>query len=193
MYVHLKTVEIYLIRHTLTTINSNICFGQSDVGLAPGEADLVRLIDKTSDIMPAAIYTSPLQRCRKIAEKLGTQIPILDERLKELHFGEWEMKPWNEIDQSALQGWMNDFVNEPCPGGESYVTLFERVKSFWHDCSGMQEEKVVVVTHAGVIRAWLALVLDLPLAQSFVFDVPHGSISRVDWVHNRFQIKFLNR
>jgi alpha-ribazole phosphatase len=186
-------MEIYLIRHTRTVEESSRCFGHTDVALAGDfEAELQKLKEKIKDIDRATVFSSPLQRCRKMAEKISDEAPLMDDRLKELNFGDWEMKRWHEIDQPALQLWMKDYVNVACPNGESYLELYQRVSAFWQDLSTSPVEKAIIITHGGVIRAWLALILELPLEKSFTFDVPHGGISRIDWQNGRFQIKSVN-
>jgi alpha-ribazole phosphatase len=131
--------------------------------------------------MPLAttkIYTSPLQRCNMLAEFLSesTKLPIIiDDRIKELNFGDWEMKRWNDVDQPHLMKWMNNYETEPCPNGESYADLVTRVGDFIGNIKD-QHEPVMVVTHGGVIKALHALVNKVSLRAAMDLKVGYGEI-----------------
>ena len=91
-------MKITLIRHTRVAVETGICYGWSDVGVAPSfETEASRVKENISNEQFDIVYSSPLSRCRKLAAFCGFHEPILDDRLKELNFGEWEMKSWNEL------------------------------------------------------------------------------------------------
>jgi alpha-ribazole phosphatase len=71
----------------------------------------------------------------------------------ELDFGEWEGRAWDEItrrDRERFEAWSANWQWAAPPGGESAVKLQERIESFLAD---LPSERVLVVTHAGPIRA----------------------------------------
>jgi broad specificity phosphatase PhoE len=77
----------------------------------------------------------------------------VDDRLQELDFGEWEGRTWSDIetkDQRRFQAWANDWRRSAPPKGESIANLEHRVAQFMCD---LRQEPVLVVTHAGPIRA----------------------------------------
>lgn len=121
------------------------------------------------------VYSSPLKRCKLLAGKISNKVNI-DNRLIEMNFGDWELRPWNEITGSDVENWMNNFVVTRCPGGESYIDLYKRVKSFLSEICNFGEEEAIIVTHAGVIRAIVCIVQDIPLHKSFEINVAHGQI-----------------
>lgn len=173
-------MEIYLIRHTTPNIEKGICYGQADVSLASSfENEWQALINKlppTADIM----YSSPLSRCLALAYKVGVHyhLPVIqDARLKELNFGVWEMKYWNDIDQKKLQEWMDDYVNVKCPDGESYLDLAERVQSFLINLKTEGYSKVIIVTHHGVMKVIHSILENVDLKkgmeQKFEFAKPY--------------------
>ncbi len=171
-------MEVYLIRHTTPAIQSGICYGQSDVGLADSfsdELDTVRA--KLPDLRDAAIYSSPLVRCRRLAEALGT--PILDSRLMELHFGDWELKAWADIDRQSLDTWANDYLSQSPPNGESYQVLYRRSVRFFEAVRTKKETKVVIVTHAGVIRSLLAYLQNVSFKHVFDMSISYGDVSKL--------------
>jgi alpha-ribazole phosphatase len=127
------------------------------------------------------VYSSPLTRCHRLAARLasGTEI-LLDDRLKELHFGNWEMKRWEEIPAEELNPWMQDFVNVSASGGENFQNLYERSGAFFDELIKSGHKQVVVVSHAGAIRAIIARVLEIPLKNAFKIPVTYGSVTKLN-------------
>jgi alpha-ribazole phosphatase len=134
-----------------------------------------------SDYLPkqfSKVFSSPLQRCQVLAQKFSEN-PTLDKNLMELNFGEWEMKPWNSLEPTQMQVWMNDFVSNAPPKGESYQMLAKRTETFLQKLQNT-EGNVLVCTHAGVMRAVFAWVLGLPLANSFRLRLSYASCLLID-------------
>jgi alpha-ribazole phosphatase len=185
-------MNVYLIRHTTPEVQPGTCYGQSDIGLKTTFAEETRMVRNKLPSSWNRIYCSPLRRCRQLAEQLASS-PMVDDRLQELNFGDWEGCSWNGIALQELQPWMDDFVNVACPQGESYQRLSERVTAFWQDLPKNSLETVLVVTHAGPIRAILGQVLQLPLAHSFRLAVDYGGVSLVRLQNQYATIQFINK
>jgi alpha-ribazole phosphatase len=119
-----------------------------------------------------------------LAESLAAPQTIFpDERLLELDFGDWENQPWEWIYQNGGDAWMNAFVDQRTPGGESFIDLAERAKIFWNEKvleKGIAGQSLAVVTHAGVIRAFLCHLLEIPLRNAFKIKLDYGSVTQVD-------------
>lgn len=188
-------MDIYLIRHTAINVEPGTCYGQADIDLSESFAeDKEEVRSKLPAFSEAPVYySSPLKRCRKLASALTAEKVHIDERLKELDFGEWEGQKWDEIDSDRLHEWMEDFVNGSCPGGESYLELNERVVDWWEELTGEDHVSVVVVTHAGVIRSLLAHVLEIPYSNSFRLTIDRGHISAISVNDQNLIVKFINR
>jgi alpha-ribazole phosphatase len=174
-------MEIYLIRHTRVDVPPGICYGRSDVPLAKSfEEEAFRIRDNLADIPIDTVYCSPLERCTRLARYLFGKQYRTDDRLMELNFGEWEMKAWEDIYKHPLgPAWMNNYLNAPCPGGESLPMLVERIKDFLDELSRQPVECCAIVTHAGVIRACRHLIEGDTLEECFAREVVHGSISTI--------------
>ena len=124
-------MKITLIRHTRVAVETGICYGWSDVGVAPSfETEASRVKENISNEQFDIVYSSPLSRCRKLAAFCGFHEPILDDRLKELNFGEWEMKKWDDLTDPRLELWYKDWIHLPAGGGESYENQCRRVAQF---------------------------------------------------------------
>lgn len=180
-------MEIYLIRHTETILPKGICYGQTDVSLREPFLDQFSKIIQHVSLSNALIYSSPLKRCALLADAFSmykgqySQV-ITDGRLMEMNFGNWEMKQWDKINQQELNKWMADFVNEKPSGGECFRKLDQRVKSFFDEkiLSGTEENNtIVIITHAGVIRSILCQVLEIPLQNAFRIQIDYGCITKI--------------
>ena len=106
--------------------------------------------------VPTRLYCSDLPRCAQLAERLALRWNIEWEpttELREMHFGEWEGRHYDEIDAAdnlRWRRWCEDWRNEAPPGGESVEQLTNRVSSWL--ARKAPSERDVLVTHAGVIR-----------------------------------------
>lgn len=150
-------MPVILVRHTRPAVPEGVCYGVLDLDLAPTFDDEAAAVLAA---LPRAerLVSSPLQRCRRLAERIGAArgiAPVFDERLREFDFGAWEGVPWDDIPRSELDAWAADFFHARPHGGESVRMLHERVGAAIADYrrSGASH---VVVTHAGVIKAALA-------------------------------------
>jgi len=189
-------MDIYLIRHTKTDTIKGFCYGQSDVELADTFLDeFQRLKGKLPALnVKSYFFSSPLSRCLHLAEKLADTVTI-DARLSELNFGDWESRRFDEIDVNDLRQWTDNFVHISPPNGESFTDLCERVGSFWQEVVQSMPpdtEQILIITHAGVIRALFAYLLKLPLANAFQFRVDVGSVHKLQYLDNYTYINYIN-
>lgn len=160
-------------------MEAGICYGQTDLPacLLHFEAQYKALSNYLPDSF-SAVFTSPLQRCQVLAQKFSNN-PIPDADLMELDFGEWEMMAWKDIPAEPMQIWMSDFVRKAPPQGESYQNLAARVAIFLQKLAHLEGD-VLVCTHAGVMRAVFAWVLDLPLENAFRLKLSYASSLIID-------------
>lgn len=179
-------MEVYLIRHTETILGKGNCYGQSNIPLQrPFLSNFDKMV-KGLEVKNAVIYSSPLERCKQLASHFrmyneSIQKIYFDDRLKELNFGDWELKEWNKLNQEHLNAWMADYVNYKVPNGESFMELYNRVNDFIKDELVNKEHQapVIIITHAGVIRSFLCKVLEHPLKNAFKISVDYGSITKI--------------
>ena len=146
-------MEVILVRHTAPDVPAGTCYGQTDVPLKntfAAEAAAVR--EALSALgQPDAVYTSPLSRCVRLAEFCGYPDAILDNRLLEMNFGEWEMQRYEEIHDPYIEDWYADYINLPVPGGESFTMQYERVSDFLSELSRQPFSRVLIFAHGGVL------------------------------------------
>ena len=175
-------MEIYLIRHPQADIEAGICYGQTDIELK--QEDIEKAVTKINELVPhisgSKIYSSDLKRCKVIAQNLNNNGNIIySSKIREINFGKWEMKRWDEISKQELNIWMEDFVNQNCYNGESYKGLYTRVVQFWEELINENHSQTLVITHGGVIRSILCYILNISLKNSFKLNIDLCSISKI--------------
>lgn len=154
---------LWLVRHAAVLAPPGLCYGRSDVPADAAATDAAAATLAAQLPHAAALRVSPLGRCQQLAHALQALRPDLqgetDERLAEMDFGAWEMRPWAAIARPAFDGWLANFA-DACPGGgESVRAFMRRVGAAWDDAMHMplgpagHNGDVVWITHAGVLRA----------------------------------------
>ena len=171
-------MDLYLIRHTRPKIEAGVCYGRLDVPLAPTCVEDCAAV--AARLPPVeAVWTSPLARCHILAEAIAMRagvVPVTDVRLRELEFGEWEGRRWEAIGRDESERWAADYWNVAPPGGETYRELYARVGLALAQIIACGAHGVAVVTHAGPIRAALALGLRLEPQRYPEIKLDYGGI-----------------
>lgn len=114
---------------------------------------------------------------------------IEDQRLQEMGFGVWEGKTPSELrssDPAALRNFYRDPLRHWPRGAEDPDAFRERVLAAWRELTdGIRGDPVLVVTHAGVIRAVLCHILALPAERMFNIQVENAAVVRIAWDEER--------
>lgn len=143
------------LRHPKPDIEPGICYGRTDLDIAAeGHEQIEEALRKTPKVKK--VVASPALRCRKLAMTIAERDRAdlrFDERLWEMHMGEWEGLAWSEIDRSASEHWLEDPISRPTPGGECFADLQNRVAEALAEIADEHAMTTAVVCHAGPIRA----------------------------------------
>lgn len=141
---------IWLFRHPRPIGADGRCIGsRSDLAVdrrkAKRIAHRVRALARR-ERLPREVLTSPLRRCADVGRWLRRWgfVHRVDARLRELDFGAWDGRRWQEIAQAEVDAWVADFTAYRPGGGESLNALIARLPH--PGCA-------LVVTHGGVINA----------------------------------------
>lgn len=188
-------MRLTLIRHTSLQVPAGVCYGQTDVDVAATFMDEAsQTKEKLKQFEFDAVFTSPLQRCVKLAHALVQHEVAQDERLKELHFGDWEMRAWDDIPRNVFDHWAQNYAELAPPNGETFSQLQQRGIAFLEQQQQQfPQGHVLVVTHGGMIRAMLAHVLNMQLKGLFRFNIDYGSITQLDFCGAVPKIEYVNR
>ena len=107
----------------------------------------------------ALLYVSPLTRCRETAEIIFRgRVYIVEDDLREIDFGEFEGKNYEELNGTEeYQQWIDSNGELPFPGGESQKGFVGRIRkaflSIREEALKKNRETIVIVAHGGVIMA----------------------------------------
>jgi alpha-ribazole phosphatase len=152
-------MRAYLIRHPKTVAPEQHCYGSSDIAACAihQQQCLPDLIATLPTALP--MFCSPLKRCSAFATVLSTALrcPTLtiDDRLKEMDFGHWELKPWDAINRSEIDAWATAPLTYAPGDGETALEMATRVSSFYQVLLNSTIDSIIVC-HAGTIRMLMA-------------------------------------
>jgi broad specificity phosphatase PhoE len=155
------TVTLALLRHgeTIWTRDKRVQ-GRTDVPLSESGTSALSscsLPPPWADVQQ--VVTSPLARCRQTATAVGLSRAIVEPRLVEMDWGEWEglrlADLRAELGTSMADNEARGFDFQP-PGGESPRMVLSRVRP-WLLQQATSGSASVAITHRGVIRVIFAL------------------------------------
>jgi alpha-ribazole phosphatase len=212
-------MKVFLIRHTPTVAAKGVIYGRTDLDIKePWEPMFREIIGYLSEEngntgisapQRHLYFSSPLIRCRKMAEYLASDYlepsepTLYDDRLMEIDFGDWEMGKWADIPRDEIDRWMADFVNLAPPGGESFAEVYHRSVAFWQEqiepllaeplnvlpgevstarvkTVAALEPVVYIFGHGGVLRSFLCYVLGMDMKDAFKMILRHGSVTEIE-------------
>jgi len=191
--------SLILIRHGETDWNLQGRFqGQIDVplnatGLAQAQRLAQRLAEEPVDVMLCSDLLRTQQTAAPLAARLGLT-PQLQPLWREQHFGVLE-----GLDVPAIRAqypdlwaqWTRHESGFALPGGaESNQAFHARVMQALQDLLARHAgQRVVVVTHGGVLDMLWRTVRQLPLDGPRTCDIPNTGINRLRWDGGRLHIE----
>jgi probable phosphoglycerate mutase len=179
--------RIVIVRHGETTFGAVGRFaGQSDVPLTPhGREQAGAVADRLAALHPAAVWSSPLARCRATATSIGrrtrTAVTVVHE-LTDGELGPWAGLTADEIAErwpAEFAAWRTDVDVAP-PGGESYSGVRRRAAAVLRRVVERHRgQTVVLVTHSVTAKMMLIEALDVPSAAVYRLRVDPASLSMI--------------
>jgi alpha-ribazole phosphatase len=176
------------------------CYGAIDFALSPdGIRQAYSVADALTQKPFAAIYTSPLQRCKQTAHILGAgrNCPVETvAALRELDFGEFEGRSYAEIaamHPDVYQQWMEHPTETQFPGAESFREMHARVIAATRDLRSQHTgQSIALVTHGGVIRIILADALGMEAVNIFRIGQRYGAINVIRYFGETPVVELVN-
>jgi len=177
-------MKLYLVRHGEAEGSAGRAVGHLDLPLsAAGARDVETLAAAWQGPAPR-IFTSDLRRAAESARILGARLgaePVVDARLREVSFGDWDGRAWDDVyesDRERFEAWSERWWDLAPPGGESFADLAHRVLAWFRELEG--EEILLAVAHGGSIRALLAELLAIPRERAFDLELAPGRVSAIE-------------
>jgi broad specificity phosphatase PhoE len=191
-------MELYLLRHG-KSVTPGTYIGATDSELSEtGYQEIRALNPLLSGLQLDHCYCSPMRRCRESADLLDLQCDCsYDDNLREIDFGVWEGLSFAEIsvaDGPRLQQWLELKDTFVFPEGDSITEFNNRIGAWFGTLLEQQiYERVLIVTHAGVIRTGLCRMLNLDYQNAFSFAVEEAALSLVVHEAGHARLVYLNR
>lgn len=175
------TLHLDLLRHGETELGGGLRGSLDDALTAKGWAQMRAAVVAQGPW--DRVVSSPLQRCARFADELGAQLKVpvsLEKDLQELHFGAWEGQSaaaLMETDAEALGLFWADPYSFTPPQGEAVSDFSDRVLGAVARLhQAYAGERVLLVSHGGVMRLLLARARGLPREQLLNVEVGHGAL-----------------
>lgn len=184
--------RVDLLRHGETQAGS-VYLGRSD---APLSEHGFRQMDRALVDAPHyhAVLSSPLSRCASFAQNYAQRhgLPLhVDARFREMDFGAWDGRSAAEIaaaDPVALENFWRDPVAFTPPQAEPLLSFQARVLAAWRELPARYPgQRLLLVTHGGVMRIILCHLQQRPLAELLNLSVPHAALHQVIVEHEQKQ------
>jgi len=179
-------MKLYIVRHGETVENrSNIIQGQQPGTLSPlGLLQREKLALRLQELSFDAIYCSDLERTRATLEpftKITTTPVRFTQILREKSFGELEGHS-GEMYRRKLQSSGQTRIEYRPPNGENFLDVRARLLPFLDSLhSNHSGESILLMTHGGVVRVLLTLLLDLPLEELLQQEIRNASMNIVSF------------
>lgn len=174
-----------VVRHAPVAVRG-LCYGQSDVPVQLPADEAADRIAEQIERPPHRVVATPWERTLPVGMMLAMRWQAtltVEPALSELSMGRWESRMFDRIEAEepeAWQRWMTHWRTEAPPGGETVADLDERVRRV---LAGLRElgEDLLIVAHAGTIRAIRAAVEGGSVADRMSESVEPLRVSTVPW------------
>lgn len=163
---------IHLLRHG-PPLRTGLMLGHTDEPAVNFDCPVMR--GKVQSLAIAQVVASDLSRAADQARILADDraVPLtFDPDWRELDFGEWDGRSPDTIDQPALARFWDDPDANPPPRGERWSDLFSRVAVAFERL----QDRTLVVTHAGAMRAALSVLTGLDHRGVWALDLPYRAL-----------------
>ena len=172
-----RAVRVHLLRHGAPDQPGRL-LGRTDAEVTAAGIAACRVA--ALDVGDVALHSSDLARALDCARAIGGDEPVaIDRRWRELDFGDWDGCWPAQCDRRALDRFHADPDACPPPGGERWSALCARVGAALGDLA-RADRAALVVTHAGAMRAALAVGCGFDAQHVWAFDLPYAARLSLD-------------
>jgi probable phosphoglycerate mutase len=177
---------LFLIRHGLTDQTGKRLYGWTPgVHLSDrGRAQAEDLAERMAPVHVAAVYSSPLERCRETAAPLASaagQRVLIRRDQGEVDYGDWTGRPLAQLARTKLWRSVQRSPSQVTfPNGESFLRVQERALRVVHDIARDHPRgSVAVVSHGDVVRLLISHLSGAHLDEFQRIVIDTGSVSVV--------------
>lgn len=148
---------LWTIRHSKPYNPNDVCYGRLDFDVSPSfpeESDKAIKAFLATGAKPTRLYSSPLLRCLRLAEKVSEATKLDIEKvdaIQEINFGKWEGQKLTAVPREEMAAWKRDLRGFRFPDGENFYDVDKRSGDFLDTLA--DDGEFLWVSHAGVIAA----------------------------------------
>ena len=182
---HPESCDVFLVRHAPVVKRSGHV-PPADPPIISDHFDVGPVIDQLPRL--AEWHVSPLLRAEQTASLLTPSLApsrlLPAPELVEMDHGSWHDMPvaevWEEIRDGPLHNWAFLTKDRVPPQGESFTMMADRVRGWMHRLEAdFNTTPKIAITHAGVIRAAMAVALAAGLDHTLGVPVPHFGVLKL--------------
>jgi alpha-ribazole phosphatase len=194
------------IRHAPVRSDGGNIYGQEDIACDTSDRVVFEAVGK---ILPrnAVWYASNLQRTHQTAEAIwAAGFPKPARLVQEAAFAEQNLGQWQGLNRAeftasrpiAVGSYWFAPIDEPAPGGESFVDIYNRVKGAIDRINSEHAGRdVIVAAHGGTIKAAMGVALGGLIEKGLAFTIDNCSVTRLDHLasdgHQGWRIPMVNQ
>ena len=189
--------EIIIIRHGETEWNKTGRFqGHSDVPLsAEGRTQAAALgknlaVDHV-DMIYASDLTRAMETAAPLAQRFGLEV-ISDPQLRELNFGAWEGRNFNDVNAenpNAMKNFYTDPEQADIPESEPFPEFQRRIAGRVREIVAQERGKrIVIVSHGASIRILLADLLSMPIRSIWHLSQLNTAVNKIRFEDDGFAV-----
>lgn len=198
--IYILRRRLILIRHGVTEWNKSFRFqGRTDIQLTDEGIHQAHLLSqRLTSWPPDVIYTSPLKRAKLTASITASQFslnPVILQELTEINFGDWEGKSLLSLEHDepdAYSHWRSDPFFNPPIHAETWPEISSRLTSAIDFILSQPHERIMLVTHGGIIRALLAVIMGFNPHKTWYIDVGNCSLTGIEYKNGHAYMRFMN-
>ncbi|MFY0617523.1 histidine phosphatase family protein [Shimia sp.] len=188
--------ELHLVRHGPTHAKTMV--GWSDL---PADLSDTAQLARLSNHLPedGIVISSDLQRCIATADAVQqhrTRLPH-DPELREIHFGDWELKSFAEIEAEEpdhIRAYWETPGDVRPPNGESWNEVSKRVdRAIDRLITTHRGAKLIVVVHFGVILTQIQRAQQLTAEEAFGHRIENLSVTSIKIHDSKWTVKAINQ
>lgn len=193
--------KIFIFRHGETAYNKmKIMQGRSiNISLSKtGKNQTDSFFEFYKNIPFELIVTSELKRSIESANAfIELNIPhIIDERITEISWGKNEGKPINDevINRfnKMVEEWSNGNLEYSIPGGESGLSLKNRMDDFIRFLKHRSEKNILICTHGRALKMLITQLLNKPINEMEEFHHHNTGLYLIEQKNNNFNLLLEN-
>jgi alpha-ribazole phosphatase len=194
------------VRHAPVREDGGCIYGQKDIGCDTSDRVVFEALGK---ILPrgAVWYASNLKRTHQTADAIWSAgFPRPERLLQDPAFAEQHLGEWQGMNRAAFFAsrpiavgsyWFAP-IDDPAPGGESFLDLYNRVRGAIERINLEHAGKsIIAVAHGGTIKAAIGLALGNQPAKGLAFDIDNCSVTRLDHLasagHDSWRLPMVNQ